>query len=205
MDDEKSVLEKVTDSVKGAVETIVDAAKSMASPESGTPIGMPHNESGAEIERAARTEKRPAKKAPSPDPERVAGTTNEQVYIPEATDAAATPAPLFPKKRSAAPARANKRVAKAKKAAAQEGKKVCEEGRKKGPEEDEEIGCQKDRQENFQEESREATALTDRPRRRPPYLVSLRWMTRQTFVFCRLQLIRRRNGRGMVRTRMRIA
>ena len=33
MDSEKSVLEKVTDSLKGAVETIVDGAKSMVSPE----------------------------------------------------------------------------------------------------------------------------------------------------------------------------
>jgi hypothetical protein len=49
-----------------------------------------------------------------PDPEAVAATTNEQVYIPEATDAAATPAPLFArKKRGPAPMRANKRVAAA--------------------------------------------------------------------------------------------
>ncbi|MET4448210.1 hypothetical protein ABIB75_006517 [Bradyrhizobium sp. GM2.2] len=46
--------------------------------------------------------------------EAVAATTNEQVYIPEATDAAATPAPLFArKKRGPAPMRANKRVAAA--------------------------------------------------------------------------------------------
>ncbi|MCK1574561.1 hypothetical protein [Bradyrhizobium sp. 174] len=49
-----------------------------------------------------------------PDPEAVAATTKEQVYIPEATDAAATPAPLFArKKRGPAPMRANKRVAAA--------------------------------------------------------------------------------------------
>ena len=117
MDDEKSTLEKVTDAVKGAMGTVVEGAKSMASPESGTPINMPHNESGAEIERAARAKKGPAKNALSPDPKRVAGSTNEQVYIPEATDAVATPAPLFParkQKRSAA-ANANKPIAKAKK------------------------------------------------------------------------------------------
>lgn len=46
-----------------------------------------------------------------PDPEAVA---NEQVYIPEATDAASTPAPLFAhRKRGSAPMRANKRVAAA--------------------------------------------------------------------------------------------
>jgi hypothetical protein len=110
----------------------VDGAKSMVSPESGTSIDMPHNESGAEIERAART-KRPTRKAPSPDPERVAGTTNEQIYIPEATDAAATPAPLFParNKSSAAPARANKRVAKAKKAPPKKSKKSAKKSAKK--------------------------------------------------------------------------
>jgi hypothetical protein len=44
----------------------------------------------------------------------VAATRNEQVYIPEATDAAATPAPLFTrKKRGSPPLRANKRVAAA--------------------------------------------------------------------------------------------
>ena len=107
MDDEKSLLEKVKDTAAALVNSI-------ANPESGTSINMPHNESGADIERAASTKKRLAKKAPSPDLERVAGTTNKQVYIPEATDAVATPAPLFPKKRNAAPARANKRVAKAK-------------------------------------------------------------------------------------------
>ena len=33
MDDDKSTLEKVTETVKGAMETIVDGAKSMMSPE----------------------------------------------------------------------------------------------------------------------------------------------------------------------------
>ncbi|MCK1337691.1 hypothetical protein IVB38_17065 [Bradyrhizobium sp. 38] len=55
-----------------------------------------------------------ASAALKPDPEAVAATTNEQVCIPEATDAAATPAPLFArKKRGPAPMRANKRVAAA--------------------------------------------------------------------------------------------
>lgn len=62
-----------------------------------------------------------AAEALKPDPEAVAATTNEQVYIPEATDAAALPAPLFRRtKRGPAPLRANKRVAlaRAKKTAA---------------------------------------------------------------------------------------
>jgi hypothetical protein len=100
---------------------------------------MPHNESGAEIERAARTTKRPATKVLSPDPERVAGTTNEQVYIPEATDAAATPAPLFParkQKRGTSGARVNKRLAKAKKAppkTSKSAKKSAKKAAKKKP------------------------------------------------------------------------
>ena len=91
---------------------------------------MPHNESGADIERAASTKKRSAKKVP--DPEGVARTTNEQVYIPEATDAAATPAPLFParkQKRSTPPA--NKRVARAKKAAPKTSKMNAKKAAKK--------------------------------------------------------------------------
>lgn len=126
MDDEKSLLEKVKDTAAALVDSIVN-------PETGTSIDMPHNESGAEIERAASTKKRRAKKVPSPDPERVAGTTNEQVYIPEATDAAATPAPLFSKKRGAALVRANKRVAKPKKAPPKKAKKSAKKTAKKPP------------------------------------------------------------------------
>ena len=53
-----------------------------------------------------------------------AGTTNEQVYMPEATDAAAMPAPLF-----AAPARKRKTRAKAK-TARKAAKKTTSSGRK---------------------------------------------------------------------------
>ena len=37
MDDEKSTLEKVTETVKGAMETIVEGTKSMVSPEFWNP------------------------------------------------------------------------------------------------------------------------------------------------------------------------
>ena len=47
--------------------------------------------------------------SPNEKSKKVAPTTNEQVYIPEATDAAAMPVPLF-----AAPARKGKTRAKAK-------------------------------------------------------------------------------------------
>src|ERR1700738_2855190 len=49
------------------------------------------------VENIANTASAVAMKAmePEPDPKQVAGTTSEQVYISEATDAAAAPAPLF--------------------------------------------------------------------------------------------------------------
>jgi hypothetical protein len=68
-----------------------------------------------------------AKDALKPDPDKVAATANEQVYVPEATDAAAIPPSLFTTRKRASPSKAsttkrvNKRVAKkvaAKKAAA---------------------------------------------------------------------------------------
>jgi hypothetical protein len=71
-DKDKSAIEKMIDKVNDAVENIANTASAAA---------MKAME-------------------PEPDPKQVAGTTNEQVYIPEATDAAAAPAPLF-----AAPAR----------------------------------------------------------------------------------------------------
>ena len=66
-DKEKSAIEKMIDKVNDAVENIANTASAVA---------MKAME-------------------PEPDPKQVAGTTNEQVYIPEATDAAAGPAPLF--------------------------------------------------------------------------------------------------------------
>jgi hypothetical protein len=68
MDDkEKSAIEKMIDKVNDAVENIANTVSAAA---------MKAME-------------------PEPDAKQVAGTTNEQVYIPEATDAAAGPAPLF--------------------------------------------------------------------------------------------------------------
>lgn len=84
-----------------------------------------------------------AAEAFKPGPEAVAATTNEQVYVPEATDAAATPAPLFRRtKHGPAPMRANKRVAAARakktasrsqKAAKQDAKLPEKAGRKAAP------------------------------------------------------------------------
>ncbi|MGY4370536.1 hypothetical protein ACVW1A_006601 [Bradyrhizobium sp. LB1.3] len=73
-----------------------------------------------------------AAKALNPDREAVAATTNEQVYMPEATDAAATPDPLFTrKKRGPGPMRANKRVAAARaKKTASRPKKAAEQDAK---------------------------------------------------------------------------
>jgi hypothetical protein len=77
MDDEnqKSVVEKLVDKINDTVAVNTAAAAAMKAME------------------------------PEPDPAQVAGATSEQVYIPEATDAAAVPAPLF-----AAPAKKKKRA-----------------------------------------------------------------------------------------------
>jgi hypothetical protein len=110
MDDEKSISEKLTDaigkaahSVKSAVSHVIDTASEAA-----------QHAMEANAERIARVP------AANPDPEQVAGTTNEQLYIPEASDAAAMPMPLIPvaqvprRKRApkaATPAKKKKRAA----------------------------------------------------------------------------------------------
>jgi hypothetical protein len=66
-DKEKSAIEKMIDKVNDAVESIANTASAVAI----------------------------KAMEPEPDPKQVAGTTSEQVYISEATDAAAAPAPLF--------------------------------------------------------------------------------------------------------------
>jgi hypothetical protein len=98
MDDEKSIPEKLTDaiskaahSVKSAVSHVIDTASDAA-----------QHAMEANAEKLAKV---PAAK---PDPERVAGTTNEQLYVPEASDAAVMPMPLVP----AAPKPKNKRAPK---------------------------------------------------------------------------------------------
>jgi hypothetical protein len=86
MGDEKSIPERLTEaiskaahSVKSAVSHVIDTASDAA-----------QHAMEANAEKISRI---PAAK---PDPEQVAGTTNEQVYIPEASDAAAMPMPLIP-------------------------------------------------------------------------------------------------------------
>jgi hypothetical protein len=96
MDDEKSIAEKLTEaigkaaaSVKNVVSHVVDSASDAA-----------QHAMEANAEKIARIP--PA----GTGPEQVAGTTNEQLYIPEASDAAVMPMPLFP----AAPAPEKKRA-----------------------------------------------------------------------------------------------
>lgn len=86
MEDEKSIAEKLTkviskaaDSVKHAVSHVVESASEAA-----------QHAMEANAEKISRIP--PAR----PDPRQVAGTTNEQVYIPETSDAAAMPMPLIP-------------------------------------------------------------------------------------------------------------
>ena len=86
MGDEKSIPEKLTEviskaalTVKSAVSHVIDTASDAA-----------QHAMEANAEKISRI---PAAK---PDPEQVAGATNEQLYIPEANDAAAMPLPLIP-------------------------------------------------------------------------------------------------------------
>jgi hypothetical protein len=71
MENEKTVIEKLTDAVKGAANSIVDAASN-----------------------AAETGIKPNAARMSANDERLAGTANQQIFIPEATDAAAMPIPF---------------------------------------------------------------------------------------------------------------
>jgi hypothetical protein len=86
MGDEKSITEKLAvviskaaDSVKSAVSHIVDTASEAA-----------QHAMEANAEKISRIP------AARPDPEGIAGATNEQLYIPETNDAAAMPMPLIP-------------------------------------------------------------------------------------------------------------
>jgi hypothetical protein len=96
MDHEKTIIEKLTDAVTGAASSIVDAASNAAE------TGIKSN--------AARM---------SANTRRVAGTANEQIYIPEATDAAAMPVPF-----AVARAARKKRKAPAKPASAKIPRKI---------------------------------------------------------------------------------
>jgi hypothetical protein len=85
MDDEKTITEKLTDaigkatdSVKSTLSNIVDTASEAA---------QHAMESNAE-----KMSRQPATELYS---EQLAATTNDQIYLPEAADAAAMPAPLF--------------------------------------------------------------------------------------------------------------
>lgn len=109
MDNDKSIAAKLTaviskaaDTVKHAVSHVVESASDAA-----------QHAMEANAEKISRI-------PPAAVPGRVAATTNEQVYLPEAADAAAMPVPLVaaspaPKKRkpAAKPGRASKAAAKA--------------------------------------------------------------------------------------------
>jgi hypothetical protein len=96
MDDEKSITEKLTDAISKAA----DSVKSVASTLVDKASNAAQHAMEANAEKIARIP--PAKTVPT----QVAGTSNEQVTIPETNDAAAMPMPLIP----AAPARTKKRA-----------------------------------------------------------------------------------------------
>src|ERR1043165_9859584 len=87
MEDEKSIAEKLTGVISKAADTVKHAVSHVV--ESASEAAQHAMEANAEkISRIP-----PAR----PDPGQLAGTTNEQVYIPEASDAAAMPMPLVPR------------------------------------------------------------------------------------------------------------
>jgi hypothetical protein len=104
MDNDKTLIAKLTDAVRGAANSVVDAASNAAE------TGIKAN--------AARM---------SANDEQVAGTANEQIFIPEATDAAAMPipfsaSPIRKKRKTPAPANISRKKAAAKKAAPKKAK-----------------------------------------------------------------------------------
>ena len=96
------VISKAADTVKHAVSHVVESASEAA-----------QHAMEANAEKIARIP--PA----TPDPEKVAGVTNEQVYLPEAGDGAATPETLIA---AAPPARNREGKASAKKSPAKAAK-----------------------------------------------------------------------------------
>jgi hypothetical protein len=56
MDDDKSLLGTITNTVKGAARVVAEGAKAIAHPTSGTPMDMPLNESGYAITHLHSTE-----------------------------------------------------------------------------------------------------------------------------------------------------
>ena len=94
MDDEKSITEKLTDAISKAA----DSVKSVASTLVDKASNAAQHAMEANAEKLARIP--PAKTVPA----KMAGASNEQVYVPETNDAAAMPMPLIP----ATPARTKK-------------------------------------------------------------------------------------------------
>ena len=81
MDDDKSLLEKFTDTVKDAAHVVAEGAKAIAHPTSGTPMDMPLNESGYALthphftptptaDKVKKTAKKSAKKAAKKSPKK---------------------------------------------------------------------------------------------------------------------------------------
>jgi len=106
--DDKSILEKFTDTVKDMATSVTDAAKSTMEPETGKTEDTPRMTADEIAKEAAE------------DPETVAEKTNEQMYI---SDAAAMPMPLVAPKKRKAPVRLTPTKIPPKKAAAKKSSK----------------------------------------------------------------------------------
>jgi hypothetical protein len=96
MDNDKSITKKLTEVIGKAADTVKHAVSHVV--ESASDAAQHAMETNAE---------KISRIPPAVPPGQVAATTNEQVYIPEAAEAAATPVPLVtpqpaPKKRKPA-------------------------------------------------------------------------------------------------------
>jgi hypothetical protein len=122
MDDEKSIAKKLTTVISKAADTVKHAVSHVV--ESASEAAQHAMEANAE--KIARIP--PARS----DPGQVAATTNEQVYIPEANDAAAMPMPLVPVARAAKTRKPQARAAPEKKPAARKAARMVKKSSPKG-------------------------------------------------------------------------
>ena len=88
MGDDKSLLEKLTDTVKGAAHVVAEGAKAIARPTSGTPMDMPLNESGYALTHphftTTHTEAKTVKRAPKKSAKKAAKKAPKKVTKPAA-------------------------------------------------------------------------------------------------------------------------
>ena len=63
MDDDKGLIDKITDSIKGVATTLSEGAKAIAHPSAGTPMDMPLYEAGYMLPKPPAAKRKSAKKS----------------------------------------------------------------------------------------------------------------------------------------------